>query len=86
MPRKTTTRKSTAKEASAIKSRVRNLVNREIGHASIVKDRMKEQVYSFIYPIDELRSLAFNITVSPVMSKSIGTIAHLVVIPGKPPK
>jgi hypothetical protein len=86
MPRNTKTRKPTAKEASAIKSRVRNLVNREIGHASIVKDKMKEQVYSFIYPVDELRSLAFKITVSPVMSKSIGTMAHLVITPGKPPK
>ncbi len=86
MASKRTIRKPTAKEIGAIKSRVRHLVSREIGQTSIVKDKMKEQEYSFIYPIDELRSLAFKITVSPVMNKTIGTMFHMVVNPGKPPQ
>lgn len=85
MPRDTTTRKRTAKEASAIRSRIKNLVGREIGQATILKDQMKEREFSFDYQIDDLRSLSFKIIVSPVPSKVPGTIAALHVHPGKPP-
>lgn len=86
MTGKRTIRKPTAREVGAIKSRVRHLVSREIGQTSIVKDKMKEQEYNFIYPIDEIRSLAFKITVSPVMNKASGTMFHMVVNPGAPPQ
>lgn len=85
MPRDTTTRKQTAKQASAIRSRVKQVVGREIGQATILKDRMKEREFSFVYQIDDLRSLAFKITVSPVPNKALGAIAALHVNPGKPP-
>ena len=85
MPRDRKNRKPTPKEASAIRSRIKNLVGREIGEATIIKDMLKEREFDFVYPIDELRSLAFKITVTPLMSKSLGAIAHLWVIPGKPP-
>lgn len=85
MPRESTTRKRTAKEASAIRSRVKNLVGREIGQATILKDQMKEREFSFVYQIDDLRSLAFKITVSPVPNKIPGAIAALHINPGKPP-
>ena len=85
MPRDTTTRKRTAKEASAIRSRVKNLIGREIGQATILKDQMKEREFSFVYQIDDMRSLAFKITVSPVPNKVVGFMAALHVHPGKPP-
>lgn len=83
MPRPT--RKLTTKQVSAIRLRAKNLVSREIGNATIVKDRMKEREFSFIYPIDDLRSLAFKITVSPVMSRTTGYVAALHISPGTPP-
>ncbi len=78
-------RKPTAKQVSAIRLRAKNLVSREIGDATIVKDRMKEREFSFIYPIDDLRSLAIKITVSPVMNKNLGFLAALHINPGTPP-
>lgn len=85
MPRDRTTRTPTAKEVSAIRSRIKNLVGREIGHTTIIKDRLKEREFSFLYQIDDLRSLSFKITVTPVQGKSQGPVAHLQVTPGKPP-
>ena len=85
MPRDRKNRKPTPKEASAIRSRIKNLVGREIGEVTIIKDMLKEREFSFVYPIDELRSLSFKITVTPLPGKSLGAIAHLSVNPGKPP-
>lgn len=84
MPRRTI-RNPTAKEASAIKSRARNLISREIGETTVLKDKMKERQFSFTYEIDQLRSLEFKITVKPLMSKIPGTMLHAVIKPGKPP-
>ena len=83
MPRPT--RKPTSKEVRAIRLRAKTLVSREIGKATIVKDKMKEREFSFIYPIDDFRSLAFKITVSPVMNQTIGYMAALHINPGTPP-
>lgn len=83
MPR--TTRKPTAKEVSAIRLRVKNLIGREIGETTILKDKMKEREFSFIYEIDQLRSLEFKITVKPLLGKALGAVAHMSVNPGKPP-
>ena len=85
MPRDRTTRNPTAKEVSAIRSRVKNLVGREVGQATIIKDKLKQREFIFDYPIDDLRTLSFKIIVTPVMDKSQGFVAHLSVTPGKPP-
>lgn len=83
MPR--SSRKPTAKEVSAIRSRTKALISREIGEVTIIKDKMKEREFSFTYEVDELRRLEFKITVRPVVSKIPGTMLHAVVKPGKPP-
>lgn len=86
MPRReSTTRKQTTKEASAIRSRIKNLVGREIGQATIIKDKLKQSEFTFDYPIDDLRSLSFKIIITPVMDKSQGFVTHMSVNPGKPP-
>lgn len=86
MPRRdSTTRKQTTKEVSAIRSRIKNVIGREIGQATIIKDKLKQREFTFDYPIDDLRSLSFKIIVTPVMDKSPGFVAHMSVNPGKPP-
>lgn len=86
MPRRdSTTRKQTAKEVSAIRSRIKNVIGREIGQATIIKDKLKQREFTFDYQIDDMRSLSFKIIVTPVMDKSQGFVAHLSVTPGKPP-
>ena len=85
MPRNRTIHNPTAKEVSAIKSRVRNLIGRDIGETTIIKDKMKEREFSFTYEIDQLRSLEIKITVRPLLSKIPGVMMHAVINPGKPP-
>jgi hypothetical protein len=85
MPRDRKTRKPTPKEVSAIRSRIKDLVGREIGQATIIKDKLKEREFKFDYQIDDFRSLSFKIIVTPVVDKAMGAIAQMSVNPGKPP-
>lgn len=86
MATKNTKGRFTEKRSALIRTRALDLIASEMGPARIVKDKMQEEEYSFIYPIDEFRSLAFRISVTPVANRDFGMMAQLVIQPGKPPK